>query len=429
MRSVAGAIRGDRLSTAGLRLTAQAGAVAAAAGAGWLAVQDPAWSMWTAATVIFVVVMMLRLTVPMVIGLALVLVACSSTFAHEASSIGPSESVRVAAALLVSRLAWGPLAAAPDVDNSRAHTYRRFVRALVAGFVVYLVFATVTHEMYLELALYGAGAVMTIVYGEVIARHAGVDIRKGALVALTAIVAASLVFGLVEPAEAVVNDRLRGLTSNANLLGFYALLVVALLLSYSSASLWTVPVVLIASTALLWSGSRSAALAAALMATLSLAIKRSSQRALWVLASVAILVLAITRADWLTGNELKLLRVNNSRLGSYEYTLSVLESSFWSGIGLGAEAVEVASTPLRALTHAGIFGGVAVVAIYGVILAFSARVGPQTFVFGAVMVVHSLFEGWLLSPVGPMMMCFIVTWCAVAKTEAQWRRKEVSHAS
>lgn len=130
------------------------------------------------------------------------------------------------------------------------------------------------------------------------------------------------------------------------------------------------------------------------------------------------LVLVLAHPGWVTESDLTILRSNNSRTDSYEYTMAVLKGTEWRGIGLDAEVVQVASTPLRALTHAGLVGGIVILAMYAVIIYCSAKVGRRTLLFAGAMVVHSFFEGWLLTPVGPMTMCFLATWCALAKCES-----------
>ncbi|MGC5030582.1 hypothetical protein [Micromonospora sp. DT229] len=377
-----------------------------------------AWDVVLAGTVVLFLFSVLRIPATPMIAISIGLVLCSSTYVERSTNTGFSEVVRVAGVLVLARFIWSAAGQDHSEDPALAARCGRFVRVLAATIVAYLAFATIGHGMYQELLLYSAGAVLTVVYGSLIARRiSGPQIRAGILIALVLAISGSVVFGIVRAGDGILGERLRGLVSSPNLLGFYAVMVFALLLSYRTFRLWMLPVGAVTGAALVWTASRSSLIATVLLVTAHLALRRSRLRALWILLGATGLVLLLSNPAWMTDSDLAILRFNNSRHDSYAYTMTVLADSGWRGIGFGNELVQVASTPLRALVHAGLAGGLLVAAMYAVIVYYSAKVGRQTLLFGGVMVVHSLSEGWLLSPVGPMTMCFVAVWCALAKCE------------
>jgi O-antigen ligase len=389
------------------------GAVAAAAAGGWLAAGTPSVVLAGAALLFAVHISVLRLPAAGLIWISTILAVGSATFLERSGSTGFSEIARVAAVAVTVRLLW------PGGARFPAGLCARFGRVLLVLVVAYLFFAAGMHDQQTTFLLYCAGAIMTLFYAEVLDRRVnGEDLRTGVVVALTTVIVGSTAFGLVSPSHGLLGDRLRGLVSNPNLLGFYCALVVALLLTYRGRSVWRGCAWLVVGGALLWSGSRSGLLAAVLVTVLNLGLRPGRWRLVWIVIAAGLLVAAVGFPEWITGSDLLILRSNNSRTASYEYAMEVLRERPLYGIGYQAETTPVASTPLRALAQAGILGGVTIGLIYLAILYYSARAGGPTLVFGLVMIVHSVFEGWLLSPVGPMMMCFIAVWFALAKSGA-----------
>ncbi len=378
-----------------------------------------AWDVVLAGMVVLFLFTVLRIPATPMIAVSIGLVLCSSTYVERSTNTGFSEVVRVASVLVLARFIWSAASQDRSEDPALADRCGQFVRVLAATIVAYLAFATIGHGMYQALLLYTAGAVLTVVYGTLIARRiSGPQLRAGILIALVLAISGSVVFGIVRAGDGILGERLRGLVSSPNLLGFYAVMIFALLLSYRTFRLWMLPVGAVTGAALVWTASRSSLIATVLLVTAHLALRQTRLRALWILLGATGLVLLLSNPAWMTDSDLTILRSNNSRHDSYAYTMTVLADTGWQGIGLGNELVQVASTPLRALVHAGLAGGLLVAAMYAVIVYYSAKVGRQTLLFGGVMVVHSLSEGWLLSPVGPMTMCFVAVWCALAKCEA-----------
>ncbi|GIJ77675.1 hypothetical protein SAMN05443287_101662 [Micromonospora phaseoli] len=380
-----------------------------------------AWDIALAGAIALFTLSLLHIPATATVSISVLLLLSSSTSFDPGDNAGLSAAVRIASVLLLARFMWSSVAAQVRAEEvSVLDRCNRFVGVLAAAIFAYLAYATLGHGMYLEPLLYGAGVLLAVVYGKTLAqRIAGPDLRNGILLALLVAVLGSVALGLVGAGDSIIGDRLRGIAGNPNLLGFYTILVLALLLSYRRLGLWMLPLGAVTIAALVWSGSRAALVAAVLVVTMNFALRQSPLRTLWILLGATTLVLALINPDWMTGIDLPIFRTNNSRQSSYEYTLQVLADTRWHGVGFKAEATEVASTPLRALTHAGLVGGAAVLMMYAVILYYSAKIGRRTLVFGGAMVVHSLFEGWLLSPVGPMTMCFVATWCALAKCEAR----------
>jgi hypothetical protein len=361
----------------------------------------------------------LRIDPTVAVAFSVAAVALSSTYIERTSPTGISQIARVVALLLVVKLL---LQRRQEVAGDRvwigAKQCSNFVVLLMPGLVVYLFTATVLHGHTGTFSGYLAGCILIILYARIVSSCADArSIATAALVVLMLIVVVSLLFGLLSPANGLLGGRLRGVVSNPNLLGFYCVLAVALLSAAKRFGWPHAAGLATAFVAIAWSASRASGVCACLIVIADLLRRRGASRVVWCCVLLAAVVTLVRFPSLILDQDLVVLRTNNSRDGSYQYAASVFRDGHMFGIGLGSEETQVASTPLRALVHAGIPGLVGVGAMYAAVVYVSAKVGRKTTAFALVMVVHSLFEGWMLSPVGPMMMAFVVTWCAIAKND------------
>lgn len=115
-------------------------------------------------------------------------------------------------------------------------------------------------------------------------------------------------------------------------------------------------------------------------------------------------------------------RGDNSRALTITGAFDAFRSSPLIGIGMANEEFEIASSPLRALAYAGIGGLVAVLFMWTAFLWHSRTAGLPAVGFTLAAVVHSLFEGWLLSPVSPLLLTFVLVWVVVVKPETRHSR-------
>jgi hypothetical protein len=385
-------------------------------------------SVTPAVAIIAVLVLLLALVVlPLsrtaLIAVSVVLVTLSSTYLDRdgGGSAAVSAGVRVAAFVVLLRLRW-PVRGEPSV----VHTLRPSVRSvawfaplLLAGMAIYLVAATLPHQEVGTFLLYGQGALLAVAYAWVIRRYArGPEVLTGVLFGLLAVVACSLLMLLAAPHLAMLGGRLRGLTSNPNIFGFYCAIALTVVVLTKRHVLLVTVAGAMSLGALALTASRASLLIVVIAGIGWLALRRSTASRFMALAvAVVVGILLVQYPALLSGDAMAIFRTHNSRQGSLEYTLAVLESHERLGIGLGNEIVQVASTPLRALVHAGYLGGIAVTVMYLVVLFCSWRAGRPTLLFGLAMVVHSLFEGWFLSPVGPMFLVFLAVWHGLANSE------------
>src|SRR5690606_4216853 len=128
-----------------------------------------------------------------------------------------------------------------------------------------------------------------------------------------------------------------------------------------------------------------------------------------VVAALAVAVvlgaLLLSRLD-LAGSPLDvLLRTNDSRSGSVDAALADVSSSPLWGIGLNNEAAIIASSPFRAVSNGGVLG-ILCVAVQGVLMLRTSLVTPQALIVVTAGLVHSMFEGWVLSPSSPFLLVF-----------------------
>jgi hypothetical protein len=351
----------------------------------------------------------------------------SSTYLERGGATGLSEATRLGAVVVACRLTWR---STPTLDGEPAHTpggrAQYLVPVLAVAMTVFLGVATLAHGKVSAYPPYLLGAVLMVLYARLLGRYAtGRDLCQGALIALGSVVASAVVVAAVLPQVRGGGGRVRGLTSNANLLGFYcALFVTILLLRPAGRRFMTVLGLVLGGGVLVLTGSRASLVVVVVVLLFVLGRHRDVWlRVLAVAGGVSVATALVAFPSLMVDNDALILRQGNSRAESLDYALQSLQQHPWSGIGLDNELVQVASTPLRAITQAGLLGGLAVAVIYLAILVFSIRAGRGTVGFGIAMIVHSLFEGWLLSPVGPLALTFVVVWTAIAAPETTSMRE------
>jgi hypothetical protein len=353
---------------------------------------------------------------------SIVFVALASNYIDPAATSIFSAGVRVAAVIVVLRLIWPVRGDRREVEpaDRRRMSSRWFAPLLITGMLAYLVAATLPHQQFNTFILYGQGALLALAYAFVILRYtAKQELLDGVVAGLLAVIACSWLLLLWSPAEALLNGRLRGVTSNPNFLGFYCAVAVLLLIYSKRNSLFVLAAAVPCLAALVLTGSRGSLLIVVIGALGWLTVRRSAaSRVVALIGAAAGVAVLVAYPDLLSSDDTLILRTNNSRASSMEYALQILRVRPRLGIGLGMEEVQVASTPLRALVHAGYAGGAAVALMYVVILVFSWRAGGRTVVLSVAMIANSLLEGWLLSPVAPMFLMFLAAWHAMSKLDA-----------
>lgn len=232
---------------------------------------------------------------------------------------------------------------------------------------------------------------------------------------LFVILLGSVFLWATQPELAVVQDRLRGLTENANLLGFYAFVAVAIFAAKSatrSATILTFGTLIV----LVFTGSRTSSIAAVCILILyALTGCRPARR---VLASIAFFI-ALVSAAWpgaLDSVSDTLFRSTTSRSGSFQVALQAQLTTSVFGVGAGREAEEIASSPLRAYVHGGDFALIGVLLMWCSFLWLGAKSNRPATAFAIAAIIHSIGEGWLLSAASPMMIVFILGFVTLARS-------------
>lgn len=290
---------------------------------------------------------------------------------------------------------------------------RGFVAGLTAPLFIYLLIATVGHGLFQDFVLYLAGFIvllLPLILGFV---HVPADrLLRAVLGALIVTVVGSLAVGVLVPSIGIAGQRLRGVLNNANALGFMALILAGTaLLVYVRFRLVYVTLALLV---IVWSGSRASALAFGVLLTLYL-LHRKKYGALGAVALGSLAVFVLHSYEIILIEPIDLLfRQTQSRSSSITSAVADFRNEPLLGVGYGQESGGIHSSPLRALSTGGVFGLLAVL-LQGVLLvrySLAAGINCSIFVIGAL--VHSLFEGWLLSSVSPLLFVFAISWIAIA---------------
>lgn len=226
----------------------------------------------------------------------------------------------------------------------------------------------------------------------------------------------SVLVATVFPSVGFQATRMRGLTENANLLGFYILLTVTVSILVEQRKRMILLVLAVTFPSLILTGSRTSVIA--LLVVMALGVMGRTGY----MSAVARFMPLIFVAFLFWGREsptgvASLLRTDNSRSPSWEEAVWVYRHSPLFGVGLGKGDVEVASSPLRAFVAGGSVGLAFLIFGCALLLIASWRLGWGSFTLTVGALTHSLGESWLVSLTGPMVQMFVLTWITVSANE------------
>jgi hypothetical protein len=317
--------------------------------------------------------------------------------------------------------------------QARSREIRSWLAWVVIAYLLYLSLSTAFHGQWTNFILYGFGVLLLVIVLLATAISVPYEVMsKGAIAALAMVLALSVAYGWALPSVGIAGGRLRGITDNANSLGFYAFLLGSLALIIVKQTSARIVLFALSGGVIVWTSSRASMLALGIV-VLSLLFSRRSLTA--VLAAVGVIGACIVGwVAWPGVSDMgsALLRANNSRSLSFDTAIQAFHSSPLIGLGMGNNANEIASSPLRALADGGIGGLVAVVILWVSLLWFSRQGGIRTVGFAVAAIVHSLFEGWLLSPVSPFLLIFVLCWWVIARqpsTEEEFVKSDAASVS
>lgn len=348
-----------------------------------------------------------RARVPLLCGTGMVLILASAGILT-----GPVLGV-AARPVGVALIALSALASPNDHGTGSPSLAGRWALALCAPLAGYVLLTTAPHGQWNQLVLYLAALCLPIILAVSTGGHlALIDLQRGLTGALVGTVAGSLVIALVRPDLGLEGGRLRGLMENANGLGFVAFLLgaLAVLVHTRLSSLCLILSVI----ALVWTASRASTLALVAVGLFEL-LRRRRYGLVAVLGAALVLgIMILSRVDIPIGPLEGLLRTTDSRSGSLETALADFRTSPVWGVGLNSESSIIASSPLRALSNGGALGLLCVALQAALVLRASNVSGRATVLAGAGLL-HSVFEGWLLSPSSPFLLVFAGVWMVVAR--------------
>lgn len=232
--------------------------------------------------------------------------------------------------------------------------------------------------------------------------------------ALAAYCLTSLALMQVLPSVAIENERLRGLADNANQLGVMALFLVVVAVLLQARLVVLLVTLGLVMPILALSGSRAAALGVVLALAVAALVGLRHARFTASVTLMAVGYVALQPELWRAISSAQLLRTNDSRAGSVAETARALDQSTSFGVGFeGLEGI-VASSPLRALAVGGLLAA-AFMVVAMLILIRSAAGKPEVRVLVTAALVHSFFEGWLVSTSGPIIISFAAIWVATLR--------------
>jgi len=277
----------------------------------------------------------------------------------------------------------------------------------LAGFVTV---ATLPHDLAEDLFLYGSSLIVLALFLYGSSRINKRLVGLGTALALALLLVVSLGMGVIDPGLGIENGRLRGYFENANSLGFVAFLAISAGALLRLSLGFRLFLFLAAGVALVLSASRASLLASAVVLCGLLITRRP---VLGVLALILVVVSgerALAAVSGISPEFGTLFRENNSRLGSFDTALIDWQASPVFGVGLNRESSIIASSPLRALAQGGALGAAMISVMCIALLVLSLRAQKRAFWFTLAAVVHSFFEGWMLSPGAPLLMIFAILW-------------------
>lgn len=282
--------------------------------------------------------------------------------------------------------------------------------AFVVPLAVFILVATIPSGLSTDLLVYGVSLVVfcALIYSS--DRIDGKDLLVGVTWALSAVIVLSICLGVLSPGLAVEGSRLRGYFENANSLGFVVFLGVAVAILLPVGFALRLVLLVAGFVALVWSGSRASLLASLVLLCGWIVLRRPVLGALIFLGGIIAGQSALTYVSGISPEFEALFRDNNSRLGSVETALSDWRSSPVFGLGLNQESSVIASSQLRALAQGGALGAIAIILMCIILIVMAARRNRLVFVFTIAGVIHSFFEGWMLSPGAPLLMIFALIW-------------------
>lgn len=405
-----------------VRKFAGPGAAILAAGLlGWLSISGTGWlpavALGGIAIFAFVRSASVRAIVAFSFGTILIM-ASATTFVPVGDTV-ISVGLRVVGVvfLALSRLqeSFGTAGFSVEKRFSSSHM-RAWLPWVIVSYLLYLILSTAFHGQWLNFIFYGGGVILLVIALIATASADPYDVvAKGVIVALVFVLAMSVVYGLFVPSLGIAGTRLRGITSNGNTLGFYAFLLGSLALievkrAWVRHVLFTLALVVV-----LWTSSRASLLALVIVILCVFLSKISKAAILTVFGLVgAVVVVGVLwpRAFDVLGG---IIRGNNSRALSFDTAIGAFRSSPLIGVGMGNNVDEIASSPLRALAFAGIGGLLAVVLLWLSFLWFSRKGGILIIGFSVAAIIHSFFEGWMLSPISPLLLVFVVCWWVIVR--------------
>ncbi len=295
-----------------------------------------------------------------------------------------------------------------------ARPHSVFIGLMLSAMGLYLLFATLGDGQYAPFLAEMAGLAACAVW--LVAATSWVPVeamRSGLVVGLVVAIAANVAAVVLAPGMAFGLGRLRGFLENANGLGCFAAALGMVAVTVVRRRMLAGGLFLASAAVIAATGSRSSAAALLVTAAVIVLVEFRWPVKIGCLFASALVLASIIDSNsviaWVTSR-------GNTREQTLSYAVSTFDANPWTGVGLDNELHEVASSPLRALVHAGIWGAVAVTVMWVALIAYGVTGGGRGLAVAFGLVTLSIFEGVLLSPISPFLLVLSACLITVQRT-------------
>lgn len=326
---------------------------------------------------------------------------------------GTALVLRFGAVLCLLWIVAGPGIRTLKVDEATTLCVRA-VRHLAAGIWLMLTMIAIAHGETRTIVNASIGLVLLVLIASLPKRIPFTALRSALVTAIFVFILVSIFYSWVEPEHAIVQDRLRGLTGNANLFAFYCVLLIALAVIRLRFSYWDACTLVVALCGLIESGSRTSALAALFLLVGSALIGgRLARRSLLIGGGGLGLVLLVApdSLSWLLPTW---DRSWSSRDGAVDVARLVADIAPGMGLGFAELPDYVHSTPLYVFSAGGLLGACLLLLVVARMILDFWRISAGHLIFALAALVHSVGESWLVSTTGPMVAMFAMSAAVVS---------------
>lgn len=308
------------------------------------------------------------------------------------------------------------------LKNRRIAVANRIILTIYIPVIAFAIVATVPNTQWIDGLVYILGGLLFLM---TLLSYSIQIVNRSSIVCayFIGIISISLIVAILFPSVGIEAGRVRGVFENANGLGFISFIGGSFAVYSNLGKIPKIVLMLVAPAAIAFAASRASMLALGIV--LLIYFVRTRPLLSSILISIILLYVA-TGPKFLDIPFLKegILRTNDSRAAGEDVAYLDWNSNYWFGVGLGNESDIIASTPFRALSNGGIIGLLIIITLYILLIVMTFIHYRNLFPFTLAAITHSLFEGWFLSSVSPLLAIFTITF--IVLSEEQKKKKHLN---